>query len=153
MEYDRRHLERTMTITRTSRALAASVALTAIAITGCSSDSKSAATTAAPAATTAAPADTSAPDASTATTGGSADAGAASMTIKGFKFSAVTAVAGEAITVTNEDTAAHTVTDDGGTFSVDVPAGGTATLTVPAAGTYEIHCNIHSSMKGSITIG
>ena len=30
--------------------------------------------------------------------------------------------------------------------------GGTATLTIPKAGTYKIHCKIHASMHGTITV-
>lgn len=144
--------------THTARALLGALALAAVAITGCSSSSKSAATTSpaaaastVAAAATSAPADTGAPADTVATS--TPAAGGAALTIKGFAFSALTAPAGQAITVTNEDTAAHTVTADDGSFSVDVPAGGTATLTVATAGTYAIHCKIHSSMKGSITIG
>ena len=32
------------------------------------------------------------------------------------------------------------------------PAGGTATLTIDAAGSYAIHCEIHSSMHGTISV-
>lgn len=44
------------------------------------------------------------------------------------------------------------MTDDAGSFNVQVPGGGTATLVIPAAGTYKIHCNIHGSMHGTITV-
>lgn len=147
---------------RTVRALVGVVALGAIAISGCSSDAKSdpattpvAAETTLPAAVTSIAAVTSAPAETTAdTTAASAPAaGGAALTIKGFTFSTLTAAVGEPITITNEDTAPHTVTADDGSFSVDVPAGGTAELTIPAAGTFAIHCSIHSSMVGSITVG
>lgn len=145
---------------RTVRALVGAVALGAIAITGCSSDAKSdptttpvVAETTLPAAATSIATETSAPAETNAdTTAASAPAAGAALTIKGFTFSALTATVGEPITVTNEDTAPHTVTADDGSFSVDVPAGGTAELTIPTAGTFAIHCTIHSSMAGSITI-
>jgi plastocyanin len=74
------------------------------------------------------------------------------MEIKGFAFGALTAKAGETITVTNGDSAKHTVTANDGSFEVKVDAGGTATFTVDAPGTYEIHCEVHPRMKGTITI-
>ncbi|MCU1388958.1 MAG: hypothetical protein JWL72_2296 [Ilumatobacteraceae bacterium] len=158
-----------MTPNRTSRALAATIAFGAIAIAGCSSDSKSVATTTAAAVTTVAataapttaaatPPATEAPaatDAATtvaASTPGSAAASGATMSIKGFKFSDVTASAGQEITVTNDDTAPHTVTADDGSFNVKVAPGTSATFTVPKAGTYAIHCTVHPNMKSSITI-
>ena len=84
-------------------------------------------------------------------TGGSTAAAGAGLTISGFQFSAASVTAGTEFTITNKDSAAHTVTDEGGTFDVSVPAGGTATLTIPKAGTYSIRCRIHPSMKGTIT--
>ncbi len=101
----------------------------ALTAAGCSSSSKSSSTNA-PSATAAA---------------------GTGVTISGFAFSAASVTAGQPFTITNSDSVAHTFTDDGGTFSVPVPAGGTATWTIPAAGTYKIHCNIHSSMHGTIT--
>jgi plastocyanin len=35
---------------------------------------------------------------------------------------------------------------------VRVAGGGTETLTIPKAGTYAIHCKIHASMHGTITV-
>lgn len=107
------------------------------ALASCSSDSDSSDATSAPAASAAAPA-----------------AGGATLTISGFAFGEVTgATAGAPIAITNDDGANHTVTADDGSFSVDVPGSGTATLTVDAPGTYAFHCKIHTSMKGSITVG
>ena len=68
------------------------------------------------------------------------------MTISGFNFGTTNATAGQEFTITNNDPAPHTVTDDAGSFDVSVPGGGTATLTIPAAGTYQIHCKIHGAM-------
>jgi plastocyanin len=111
-------------------------------LTACSSDKKAAP---APIATDSAPAVSS-------PAGGTTGAAGAALAIQGFAFGSVTAKAGEVITVTNGDSAKHTVTADDGSFSVDVPASGTATLTVAKAGTYKIHCQIHSKMTGSITV-
>ncbi len=114
--------------------------LLAFVVPACSSDDNSD-STGAPAATDAAAlGDTTPADSS------------AGMTISGSAFSSPTVTAGTEFTITNEDGVGHTVTDDGGSFSVDVPANGTATLTIPTAGTYAIHCNIHSSMHGTINV-
>jgi plastocyanin len=75
------------------------------------------------------------------------------ITIANFKFTPTSVAAGSTVTVTNNDSATHTVTsDDGTSFNVTVPAGKTATFTAPAAGTYKFHCNIHSTMKSSLTV-
>ena len=111
-----------------------SATLLAFIAPACSSDSKS-----------------SAPAVSSATGATTAAAGAG-LTISGNHFSAASVTAGTEFTITNNDSVGHTVTDDGGSFDVSVPAGGTATLTIPKAGTYAIHCKIHSSMHGTITV-
>ncbi len=127
-----------MTQTKVRLAIAGAC-LMALTAAGCSSDSKSSSPNA--------PSATAAPGGTTAV----APAGAG-LTISGNTFSAASVTAGTEFTITNNDSVGHTVTDDGGTFNVQVPAGGTAPLTIPAAGTYKIHCNIHSSMHGTITV-
>ena len=97
---------------------------------GCSSDAKSSAGTNAPAAAT-----------------------AAALTIQNSAFSAASVTAGTEFTISNKDSRTHTVTDDAGSFDVRVSATGTEKLTIPKAGTYKIHCTIHSSMHGTITVG
>src|SRR5438046_5889887 len=76
------------------------------------------------------------------------------ITIANFTFSAAPVTAGSAVTVTNNDTPTHTVTsDDGTSFNVKVDPGKTATFTAPSkAGMYKFHCNIHSSMHGTLTV-
>ena len=67
----------------------------------------------------------------------------ASMTIK----------AGASLTWTNADSTTHTVTADDGTFdSGNVASGATFSHAFATAGTFAYHCNIHSSMKGTITV-
>jgi plastocyanin len=110
-----------------------SAALLAFIVPACSSDSKSSTTVA------------GAPAVSSATAG-------PGLTISGNHFSAASVAAGTEFTITNNDSVGHTVTDDGGSFDVSVPAGGTATLTIPKAGSYAIHCKIHSTMHGTITV-
>ena len=128
---------------------AAMLALSPLAIVGCSSSST--ATTTSPATTlaTSTPATSSPATSSPAT---STPAAGATLTIAGFAFGPLTVTAGQQITIVNKDSAAHTVTDDAGSFDVKVPAGGAATLTIAKAGSYKIHCKIHSSMHGTIAV-
>ncbi|WP_024368262.1 cupredoxin domain-containing protein [Arthrobacter sp. TB 26] len=82
--------------------------------------------------------------------------GAMAITIKDFGFGApVTVSPGATVTVTNLDSAAHTVTaDDGSAFNVDVKgSGGTGTFTAPMQpGTYTYHCIYHPQMHGTLTV-
>jgi plastocyanin len=79
------------------------------------------------------------------------------ITIKSFKFSGPSSVKpGATVTVTNEDSVAHTVTadDSSGGFDVKVDANSTATFTAPSkAGDYAYHCTYHSNMHGTLTVG
>jgi len=93
--------------------------------------------------------DGSTPASAPASTPGAASGG---LTIEGFAFSPLTVKAGETFTITNNDSTKHTVTADDGSFSVTVDGGKTAQLSIPKAGTYKIHCQIHSSMKGTIVV-
>ena len=117
-------------MSNTTRRLAfAAACLLAVTATACSSSgSKSSATT---------------------TAGSSAPA---ALTIENTSFGAASVTAGTQFTIQNKDSARHTVTDDAGSFDISVPGGGTAPLTIPKAGTYKIHCNIHASMHGTITV-
>jgi plastocyanin len=75
------------------------------------------------------------------------------VTIKGFAFSpkTLTVKAGAKIKVTNKDGTAHTFTANKGAFDTgDIDGGSSATVTVKKPGTYAYHCNIHSSMKGTV---
>ena len=124
-------------MSRPTRTLIIGLVLGAAALTACSSDSK-----------TSPPTDTK-PGSTVAIV--TPPAGPV-LTIQNFAFSSVTAKAGELITIVNADGAGHTVTADDGSFSVDSAAGSSSDLVVPAAGTYKIHCEIHSSMHGTIVI-
>ena len=86
--------------------------------------------------------------------GGSGTSKAATITIKNYGFSSPASVAsGTKITVTNQDSVAHTVTaDSGGTFDVKVDPGKSATFKAPASGTYKFHCTYHSSMNGTLKV-
>jgi len=82
-----------------------------------------------------------------------ASSGSAQITIdSSFTFHVTPVKAGSTVTVKNDATVTHTVTQDGGGFNVSIDAGKTATFTAPAAGTYPFHCNIHNFMKGTLTV-
>ena len=130
---------------RRTQALALGLVLGVSALTACSSDKK------ATPATTPAVSTPAAPAVSTPAGGSTAAAGPV-LAISGFAFGSVTPKAGEKISVTNADSANHTVTADDGSFTVDVPAGGSAELTIAKAGTYKIHCKIHSKMTSTIVV-
>lgn len=83
-----------------------------------------------------------------------ASASAEGITIKDFGFKVGAATAGQPITVTNNDGPKHTVTLDDGSQTVELAGGGnSATLTIDKAGTYPFHCEIHPSMKATLTVG
>ena len=70
-----------------------------------------------------------------------------------FNFSTASVPAGSTVTVKNDSTTQHTVTQDGSGFDVSVDGGKTATFTAPSKpGTYKYHCKIHSFMHGTLTV-
>jgi plastocyanin len=83
-------------------------------------------------------------------------AAAAAISIKDFGYGApITVSPGATVTVTNMDSAEHTVTaDQGSVFDVEVKEnGGTGTFTAPSApGTYPFHCTYHPNMHGTLTV-
>ena len=79
---------------------------------------------------------------------------AGGVTIADFAFDTGSGVtAGAEFTVTNNDSTTHTFSAVDGTFSVSVGGGEVGTLTVDAPGTYQVVCQIHSSMTGTLTVG
>jgi plastocyanin len=76
------------------------------------------------------------------------------ITIKDFSFTGATVKAGATVTVENNGPSTHTVTADGSEFNTgNIDSGKTATFTAPAKpGTYKYHCNIHTSMTGTLTV-
>jgi plastocyanin len=84
--------------------------------------------------------------------GGSGEAAVAASDLA-FAPGEITVSVGETITFTNNDSFAHTFTADEGEFdSGDVDSGGTFEYTPDAAGEIAYHCNIHTSMTGTITV-
>ena len=132
-------------------ALRATVAATAavLTLTGCSSSSKSAKST-----TSAAPTSSTAATTSSTST---APTTAPGITIKGFGYSGtLTVKAGAKVTVTNNDSVAHTLTDkvtkkfDTGNIAGN---GGTGTFTAPTTpGTYKFGCTYHPNMAGTLVV-
>jgi plastocyanin len=78
------------------------------------------------------------------------------ITISNFVFSpmALTVSPGATISVTNKDSATHTLTATSGQFNTgDVTQNQTKTFRAPMqAGTYHYICGIHQYMMGSITV-
>ncbi len=135
------------------RGLAAAGALAVLLLAGCGS-SGSSSTAAGSGATT---------SAATATaTGASASAGASSaaptFVIKNFMFGpmSLTVAPGAVVTVRNEDSTTHTLTDkdDASIFNTgDIQAGQSKTFTAPKkAGSYAFICSIHQYMTGTLVV-
>lgn len=89
-----------------------------------------------------------------ATTGGG-EAASSAIAIKDFKFApeTLTAKVGAEITVTNNDSATHTVTARDKSFDTgNLDEGAKGTITLAKAGTFEYVCNIHDYMTGTIEV-
>lgn len=85
----------------------------------------------------------------------SASSGTDDVTIKNLAFSpaTLTVAVGDTVTWTNDDTAAHTVTADDGTFdSGRLATGETFSETFDTAGTYGYHCTMHPGMVAEIVV-
>ena len=87
-------------------------------------------------------------------------AGAATqISIKGFAFNPnqPSLTKGATITWTNDDGTTHTVTSGvpgtpSGKFNQSLDAGKSFSFTFSESGTYEFFCNIHQSMRGTVTV-
>jgi len=90
------------------------------------------------------------------TSSSAAPAGADAISIKDFTFTppTLTAAPGSAITVTNADQTAHTVTATDKSFDTgDLDGGAKGTITAPTeAGTYDYICDIHQYMQGTLKV-
>ncbi len=128
-----------------NKVLVVAAAVSLAGITGCAGSGGGSYTTPPPASSAA-----SAPSADA-----SAPAGEATITIRDFAYEVPASVKpGTMVTVTNADSAPHTITakDEGG-FDVEVPAGGTVTFQAPAApGEYGIICTFHPQMSGTLVV-
>jgi plastocyanin len=66
-----------------------------------------------------------------------------------------TVKAGTKITVTNADSAPHTVTEKSGSPVFDsgtIKGKSSGSVTFPKAGTYTYFCEFHATMKGTVTV-
>src|SRR5262245_12237130 len=86
---------------------------------------------------------------------GSVLAAEESVTIENFRFDPadLTVSVGDTVTWTNNDTAAHTATADGGAFDTGTIGAGTSkSVTFSKAGTFTYHCVIHRTMTAQIVV-
>jgi plastocyanin len=94
----------------------------------------------------------SSPSSSQATAGESSSA----VKISNFKFAPAsdTVKQGARVTVTNQDSAAHSATaDDGHSFDTGTLADGASkTISVSKPGSYPYHCSIHPFMHGTLVV-
>jgi len=85
-----------------------------------------------------------------------AAAGTVNITNMMFTPSQITVKKGDTVTWTNNDTLTHTVTDDlsdvGGPASGNIAPGSSYSFTFTKTGSFQYHCNIHSSMHGTIVV-
>lgn len=86
------------------------------------------------------------------TTGGATDA--THIEAKDFSLTSITVAPGAEVAVENGGAKPHTVTaDDGGFDSGTVAPGTSGSITAPTEpGVYAFHCEIHSSMTGTLTV-
>ena len=81
--------------------------------------------------------------------------GGDAVTIKNFAFgpASLSVAAGSSVTWTNDDSTAHTVTADDGSFdSSSIAPGSTFSQTFDTAGTFAYHCSIHPNMTATIEV-
>lgn len=75
------------------------------------------------------------------------------VSIADFSFGAAIEVpAGTTVTWTNNDSAPHTVTGDGGLQSGKMDSGATYSFTFEEAGTFNYHCEFHGNMSSTISV-
>ena len=82
------------------------------------------------------------------------ESGNSGITIKDFAFDPQPVAAGSTFTVTNEDSAEHTVTSDDDAFEEGVVGPNESIeMTAPSEpGEYPFHCERHTSMTGTLTV-
>ena len=81
-------------------------------------------------------------------------AGASEVLIEGFNFvpETIEVPAGTAVTWTNEDSAAHSVVDEGLFESEELAQGETFSFTYDTPGEYSYICGIHPYMTATVTV-
>jgi len=93
---------------------------------------------------------------STPTSGGSTvsiPTGAQTLGSAAYVPNPITVAVGTAVTWTNTDGIAHTVTSNTGVFSSGTLGPGQSfSFTFPSAGTFQYHCSFHAGMVGSVVV-
>lgn len=101
---------------------------------------------------------TAQPSPSASPSGSPTAAGSMTVTIKDFAFdpATLTVAPGTSITVTNQDSAGHTLTAVGPGKEFDtglLSQGRSATITAPTTpGSYPFHCDVHPNMTGTLVV-
>lgn len=130
--------------------------IAALAVVGCGGGTTT--TTAAPVETTAVDGSATTVSGGTGTTAADTTAGsdttnAVSIASFAFSPSSLTVKVGDTVTWTNNDSAAHTVVADDGSFkSADLGQGASYQFTFKTAGTYTYKCTIHPNMTGTVVV-
>jgi plastocyanin len=90
----------------------------------------------------------------TGATEGGATGGGTAITIEGFAFDPGTIqVSGETtLTITNNDSAAHTFTLDDGSLDEEIAGGESVEVTVNPSETTGFHCEFHPQMTGTLEV-
>jgi plastocyanin len=79
--------------------------------------------------------------------------GSRTLTTTAYAPNPVNIAVGGSLTWTNNDTIAHTATDNnGGWDSGSIAPGGQFTRTFSTAGTFAYHCTIHPNMVGTVNV-
>ena len=96
------------------------------------------------------------PSSTAPTSGGASGTSNNHITIQNFMFSPMhdSVSPGETVSVTNKDSATHTLSATGGQFNTgNIMQNQTKTFTAPMKpGTYDYICNIHQYMMGTIVV-
>jgi plastocyanin len=95
-----------------------------------------------------------APTPSPSASGGSSSTSGIKIADFAFSPATVTVAGGARVAVTNDDSAAHTLTaDDGHSFDTgSIDSGSSSTVTAPKPGRYPFHCSIHPFMHGTLVV-
>ncbi|MFG3365350.1 cupredoxin family copper-binding protein [Streptomyces sp. NPDC048156] len=124
-------------------------------LTGCSDSGDGSSSSSTPPASASASVSASA-SASASVSSSESGKGEVRVTIKDFAFQPAELEVGPGtkITVTNEDSAPHTLTADDKSFDTgDLAQGESATITAPSKpGSYSYICTVHPNMKGTLTV-
>jgi len=59
---------------------------------------------------------------------------------------------GQSVCWQNSSSVAHTVTDNGSAFDINLPVGQIYVHTYATAGTYPYHCKVHAGMTGTVNV-